>query len=188
MPEFQPIIIISVDPSSTKSGVACFEKASETTPFIELFGSLIDATAMKGSSYDRIRFITDQIEAILNNTICPLKQAHSYTVIALIEVPTGRVHGDRHGGHGAGLSIYGMAVGAVLQLLRMNSVVDQVVCMTTQWTGGFSKDKRLILAKKIMPSFDWATDKGFDVADAAAMVAMALATTFKNGFDPKDQS
>ena len=85
----------------------------------------------------------------------------------IIEIPSGKVNLARHHGGGAGLSVYGMAVGVVWHMLYLNSTPIPVT--EIEWTGGFSKEKRAAIAKKIYPQYDPAQDKGNDISDAIAL-------------------
>lgn len=95
---------------------------------------------------------------------------------AVVEVPSGKVHGGRHrgrhGGGGAGLSTYGAASGAVCQLLVSVLGVERVVGVTAEeWAGKLGKWMRKQRAGWCQPEYDTHADPGGDVADALELAA-----------------
>lgn len=91
---------------------------------------------------------------------------------AVIEVPSGKVHRGRHGGGGAGLSLYGLAAGAMRQLLIARLGAEAVSSVTAeQWTGGKRKQARNLLLAAEIGSYAAvrSSDRGGDVGDAIAL-------------------
>lgn len=92
----------------------------------------------------------------------------------VIEVPSGRVHTARHGGGGAGLSVYGFAAGVAAQACvqaRDRLAPDSPIYGVTaeRWTGGHGKDKRQRVAARRCPWYSAALDPGGDEADAICL-------------------
>lgn len=95
---------------------------------------------------------------------------------AAIEIPSGKVHKRRHGGQGAGLSVYGMAAGIILVELRR--VLPSVGWFTElDWTGGRSKRDRwpdFVVCFPHLADQVARVDPGGDVADAALIAIFEL--------------
>ena len=87
----------------------------------------------------------------------------------IIEVPSGHVGRNRHKGGGAGLSLYGVAVGYVIAIADQIGTVHLV--NETEWTGGTPKDQRVGLIKATTPEYRPHADRdpGGDIADAIAL-------------------
>lgn len=86
----------------------------------------------------------------------------------VVEITEGKVS-RRHGsGGGAGLAVYGMAVGAFWW--AMHSVLR--VCIATtenDWTAGVPKLRRSVVIRGLFPSYALIDDPGLDVADAIGL-------------------
>ena len=111
---------------------------------------------------------------------CP----HALSTVA-VEVTTGKVS-KRHGGGGAGLAVYGMAVGAVYAWLRCMSVsvpnrysYEVMAVRENVWTKGVPKHKRMKALAAEFPPYREALDSGKDnkgdIGDAIGVALYAQA-------------
>ena len=92
----------------------------------------------------------------------------------VLEIPSGKVHARRHLGGGAGLSVYGMAAGAILwaAVKAMGGIVSLVCCVKeTEWTRGVPKGERQRRVALAYPAYREAMGKDSpgDVADAIGL-------------------
>lgn len=148
--------ILTLDPSSTAIGY-CFGRE----------GSVLDAgvvTPAKKSApaIQRIESMADQLGELITGS-CIQR--------VVIEMPSKHVNRGRHGGSGAGLAVYGMAVGFVwgrVQSWGLGSNVDLVDPET--WTHGRAKAMRILRVQAELPGYDPAKDKGGDCADAVCLM------------------
>ena len=118
--------------------------------------------------YHRITDIRNGL-ARLMNSMTPSPSLY------LIEVTSGKVNKRRHKGGGAGLAIFGVAVGALWQMGLMWKPEDgsepPVVMPVTenQWKGSFGKLKSVRVAEKYSDEYDPQVDPEFNIADAIAL-------------------
>ena len=89
--------ILSIDPSSTACGWALLDLAGRI-----LQGGIIKPDKIRSEPQFRIKRMAEDLQRLLNE-LGP--------GIVLIEITSGKVGTNRHKGHGAGLGVYGMAVG-----------------------------------------------------------------------------
>ncbi len=86
-----------------------------------------------------------------------------------IEITSGKTS-SRHGGSGAGLGTYGMAVGHVARWAICNTSHDRVhQVYENDWTRGSKKERRKAHAEYAYPLYkeNWSEkDKGGDISDA----------------------
>ena len=144
--------LLTIDPSSTRTGYALFDGPAK----------LLDAGYFKpiratDSPLDRIFTMADDLAAML--------ERHDPERI-LIETTNGKMHGNRRGG-GAGMAIYGMAVGAMFATARiMTSDVEAI--LESDWTRRIPKDRRQAKIRVCFPQYAklYHEDPGADVADA----------------------
>lgn len=90
----------------------------------------------------------------------------------VIEIPSGKVNHNRHGGAGSGLSVYGFAVGMLYQaIVTAHPLGAEFVAgvLESKWIGGHTKDKRRRVARTYQPGYDQAKDRGGDEADAICL-------------------
>jgi hypothetical protein len=96
----------------------------------------------------------------------------------LIEITSGKVGHNRHKGSGAGLAVYGMAVGylwAVIDCWLRRLPAEQqknteiVLVKENDWTRGVPKADRIAAVAAEFPAYDTAQDPGGDLADAIAL-------------------
>ena len=116
-------------------------------------------TPRSRSAYERI----DAMGEDLRQAIRVHRPTH-----AVIELTSGKV-GGRHGGRGAGLATYGVAVGALREVLRTELGAGVVTgVLENEWTRGVSKAKRLAWLRYRFPAYAEAAarDGGGDMGDA----------------------
>lgn len=145
-------VIVGIDPSSTTTGYAR----------MTLAGELVDAG----------RFIAPRKDTPLRR-ILYMRQAVAELVrgvpAVVIEITTGKV-AARHRGGGAGLAVYGMAVGAIL--VEAEHVCDNVLAVTENvWTEGVRKMQRRREIAVMFPAYSAIVkrDPGGDVSDAIGL-------------------
>lgn len=153
--------IIAVDPSSTRTGYAVMQPPGKVieggylTPRRCRDEPIVRATAMG-------RELRDLIAG-----------EHPHDVV--VEVTSGKVQA-RHRGGGAGLAVYGMAVGLILGA----ALYGQVCCpkhwgthwvYENEWTQGRPKDARRERLRIEYPQYAaaFAADSGGDLADAIGL-------------------
>jgi Holliday junction resolvasome RuvABC endonuclease subunit len=152
------VTLLALDPSSTRTGYAVFA------------GELVDAGLLtprprKLDFVPRIHQMAADVRGLIEQYL-PEK--------IVIEITSGHV-GHRHKGHGAGLSVYGMAVGYLLAVVeasgRSVSAIEENV-----WTRGVPKTKRTaMIAAMYRRQYNPANDPGGDVADAIGLGRFFLA-------------
>jgi len=155
--------ILGIDPSSTAAGCALLDEG----------GRLLDAWIIKPAKISaapqfRIDSICGDIAELLG-VVSP--------DIIVIEWTVGKVGLRRHKGQGAGLAIYGAAVGAVWQAVKnwaRGKICEIVLIPENEWTRGVSKGQRTARISSTYPGYDLDADKGGDVADAIGIVEYFL--------------
>jgi len=160
------IKLLSLDPSSTRTGYAIFDVASHAS-FVPRECGYLSPNSAKDSAVDRIRTMGTELRQIVRDE-CP----H----VAVIEVTTGKVQ-RRHKGGGAGLGIYGEAVGYMLGQLDMASTLHPheamavIPVLENDWTCGVRKAARQMAIAARYPQFaaGFAKDTGADAADALGL-------------------
>ncbi len=146
------IPILALDPSSSRTGYALMRTS----------GQLVEAGLFKPGK------ATDPATARIEVMGCELSLLLTAIVVActVIEISSGKV-GKRHGGGGAGLATYGMAVG---YLWAVASRHGPVVCVPENlWTRGQEKKKRQAEIAMAFRQYKPATDPGGDIADAIGL-------------------
>lgn len=152
--------IIAFDPSSATVGYS----VSENGAIID--AGLIKPTRTKDDAATRIRDMRRDVVDLVDE-----HYEHHWQpdTIAVIESPSKHV-GRRHGGGGAGLAIYGWAVGMVQATCVSLMGEDQVhVVSVDEWTRGRRKASRLAMVKAAWPAWTVEADPGMDAADAIAL-------------------
>lgn len=92
--------------------------------------------------------------------------------VIVIEVPSSHVNKKRHKGGGAGLAIYGLAVGHIRRecLAFVAGTDKQLIDVDSQdWTQGTTKYHRQGIVACQFPQYIPSEDPGGDVADAIAL-------------------
>lgn len=158
-------MVLCLDPSSTCIGWATFPEPtpSNADPKPERFGKI---ASNKPRAWDRMILQTRQVFDLIE-TDCR---------VVVIEIPDGKVHGrmkSRSGG--AGLSVYGMAVGYLIGKLTADPFVELHPITQTQWTNRpgvrvvQSKEQRQAWVALRHKNYNPAKDDGGDVADAISL-------------------
>lgn len=154
---------ISLDPSSASSGgatgVAVFD--CKGTPSL-IYAGRLRSKPVNAPAYERIDQIVDQVIGLTRTY---------HADLALIETTTGKTSGGGRDARGAGLAIYGVAVGAVRQALRSEIGKTKVIgILENDWTARTNKLERWHYCRASYPSFSavWQDDDGkYDASDAA---------------------
>jgi len=161
----QKKILVSIDPGSTVCGYAIFRFDQHRAEFKEV--GLLKAKATL-NPYKRIEILLGDIETLL-------KSVKPHAVV--IETTTGKVGGKRHKGGGAGLSIYGVAVGAIwISVLRLGYETNLI--KENEWTGKIPKDERIENIALLVGDWILKGDPGGDAADAVGLGRYYLSKTF----------
>ena len=155
MPANGPLIL-GLDPSSTTTGYAILNGPDNLRE-----AGLFAPTNKRAPALERIAEMIDDLTATI---------ADYHPSRAVIEITSGKV-GKRHGGQGAGLAVYGMAVGALWWATVKLLGPDQVTAIDENtWTQGIPKRRRQMELFARFPKYaDWANggnDPGADAADA----------------------
>lgn len=144
-------MILSLDPSSTLTGYAVM--ARDAT-LIEC--GLLRPRPAKGPWWARCESVAGDIRELV--------QQHGVTQV-IIETPSAHV-GARHKGSGAGLAVYGAAVGWLAAYCRFALRVEVEPVSVDEWKSG-ARGKPHALAAAMYPrGYDAKADKGGDAADA----------------------
>ena len=159
--------ILSIDPSSTKTGYAVFDDAKRGE-------KLIEAGNVHGKADARP---LDRVEAMIQELYIILTEHEVNTI--LIEIPDGKVHGRLQGVNMGGLAIYGMAVGAVWWAMRGRWAGVKPISVN-EWTNGVPKAERAATTQLRHPEQDLTKDSGHDAADAIGMADWWLANRAVN--------
>lgn len=161
-------MILALDPSSTRTGYALLSRG----------GQLGEAGLLKPAK-------TADPAACRIETMCQdlrelLETAGPATVV--IEWTSGKIarRGRGRGINGAGLAIYGIAVGALWrEVCNYCSQDRQRRCQLIAeniWTAGTAKAKRQAMIARRFARYDPASDPGGDVADAIGLGCYYLET------------
>ena len=149
--------ILSIDPSITCTGWAISDGAKVLS-----VGKIRTNPAF--TLPERVWQIMNEFSMMETREILKVKSI-------IIEIPSGHVNHSRNKGSGAGLSIYGFAVGAIWQWLRYG-YGEQVHCVPeSEWIGPRNrlKERRKQLAAMYYPEYRKLKDAGGDIADAICL-------------------
>lgn len=150
----------AIDPGLTTTGWSAMEDGQ-----VLVAGGLLKPRPRTGEVGVRIDSLCEQLYRLLDD-YKPLD--------VVIEVTSGHVNRGRHKGAGAGLGIYGMAVGELhrqckwwASLHSHGQCYPQVHRIEENlWTARRPKVKRVDTARLMFPQYDPAQDPGGDLADA----------------------
>lgn len=152
-----PIILLAIDPSTTRTGYALMTSAVD----------VIDAGYLKPKRAKDPAFVRldDMIED-LTDIALPAEAGQVMPTHGVIEVPSGKPGVGSRAGARASLAIYGFAAGAMWQCLQCKLTtrrIDEI-----EWTHGVPKAKRQMIVSAMFPAYRAviALDTGGDVADA----------------------
>lgn len=158
----RPRIYLSLDPGSQITGYAVMAEGER----------LVEGGVLRP---DRTRDpVIDRLRAMKRDLLTLLEQVRPDVIV--VEFTSGKV-GKRHGGSGAGLAIYGMAVGMLWEVCenwaevrRAYGLPCRVECIPeNEWTRGQSKAKRAAVITALFPEYLGENDKGMDIADAIGL-------------------
>lgn len=152
--------ILSIDPSSTKTGFALLDERE----------TLLDAGTLRpNKTTDAAEYRVAAMCRDLENLLII-----NAPDIVVIEWTSGKV-GRRHKGYGAGLAVYGIAIGAIWRtavIWAAKGAARQVITIyENEWTAGKSKSRRSGLIKTLYPKIDLSKDTDGDIADAIGLGA-----------------
>ena len=158
-------LLLALDPSSQAIGWAALQ-AGEV---LVAGGVLLPEKVSERDPYVRIDSLCGRLWELLETN-------GPKTVV--VEVTSGKVGENRHKGHGAGLAIYGVAVGAVwrecrawtryeLATRRRLTHVERVY--ENDWTHQIPKRTRTLAIAAMYPRYDVEADPGGDEADAIGL-------------------
>jgi len=122
------MIVMGIDPGSQRTGYAVIDS---TRGVLVASGAIVPDNR-RGQPVERIDNIVDTVLHVLG--------AHRPAVV-VIEVTSGKV-ARRLPGRISGLSVYGMAVGAIRQAVRGRNGTELVSVAENEWTRGVSKRRR----------------------------------------------
>lgn len=152
--------LLAIDPSSTRTGLAV----------MDYDGNLIEAFAAEPKSTDSAdkRIITQC------GDVYDLLAATDLDCI-VIEGTSGKINKKRHKGSGAGMSVYGMAVGAIWMTCYwwvfndFYSSIDVIIIPENDWTNGVEKKQRAANMAMVYPQYKPENDPGLDIGDAIGL-------------------
>jgi hypothetical protein len=171
-PEETLVKLLALDPSSTRTGYAVFEMFHDAPSG----AALIDAGYLQPPKRE-----APAIERIAEMVVDLRELMHELMPRNIvIEIPSGHV-GNRHLGRGAGLSIYGLAVGALWSAARapiggQGRRIEVLTLEENAWTRGVQKNKRQMAVAMEFPQYREVISKdgGADVADAIGLGRFAI--------------
>jgi hypothetical protein len=151
------VTVLALDPSSTCVGYALLRAADV---LVEC-GRLTPAKA-RATPAHRIPTIGQELAALL---------AATTPTEVVIEITSGKVagHARARGHNGAGLGVYGMAVGYLWR--ECVAAVGESVATVEEnvWTAGVPKNRRARYIATLFPVYRTANDPGGDIADAIGL-------------------
>lgn len=147
--------LLAIDPSSSCSGYAVM---SDERTLIEC-GKLKPTRAKDGPN--------TRIRTMVNEALQLIAEHQPDWVV--VEDTSGKVARRHGGGGGAGLAIYGKAVGWFICQMEQR-MPGRVTCVVENlWTRGVSKPKRQAFIASLYRPYDPKQDTGGDVADAIGL-------------------
>jgi hypothetical protein len=159
-------ILFGIDPSSSAFGWG--EVFADGPCIISTVGGVIFPAKKSAPAIERIASMIEQLDELIHDRTWTQGQIKA----AIVEITSGKV-AKRHKGGGAGLGVYGMAVGAAWQACRTNANIGDVVTVTeNEWTQGKRKETRRIWARAFAPLYEEQIepiDKGLDAADGICL-------------------
>lgn len=147
-------MILALDPSSSVTGYCCLSDS----------GTVIDAGVIKptrATDDANTRIVTMSTDVA--NLILEFEPS-----VIVIEDTSGKV-GKRHGGNGAGLSIYGKAIGHLWAVCSRVAPGKVHMVPENTWCRSVSKGNRQLRVMDAVPKYRAEKDKGADCADAIGL-------------------
>jgi len=162
--------ILSVDPSSTRTGWALLSQGERL-----LQGGILTPDKVRSDPQFRIAAMCRDLRQLLD-------EIEPETI--LIEITSGKVAGHkRNAMKGAGLGVYGMAVGAIWQAAEawlrsrppeQKNETEIVLIKENDWTRGIPKSDRIAGVASRFPEYSSEQDPGGDLADAIGLAIWYL--------------
>lgn len=145
--------LLAIDPGSVNTGYALFED-----------DKLVDAGRLHAS---QTWTPVERIHALIADMRKLIADTGPGTIV--IEITSGKVQA-RHGGGGAGLAIYGVAVGALWATCLQHAAQVEAV-LENVWTCGVPKRSRQMAVAAAYPQYraSQLVDRGGDIADAIGL-------------------
>lgn len=167
-------LTISIDPSSTATGVAIFRGKKLVSIDI-----IKGQTKTKTAPHERALLMARHVIAVVEQRVLQIeKNKERIRLSVVIEVP-----GGQNRPHARGLVTLGMSVGACCSLLLQWSETFKdssfEMVLASEWTrlgGGRpkSKDMRAEIIVEKFKSWDFSGDRGHDMKDAVGLGAWKL--------------
>lgn len=157
-------VIFSIDPGSVRSGFAVLDRSQR---LIEA-GLLLPNKRAAGAEF--------RIHDMCRDLVTLLGKHRPKTI--LLEWPSGHVGRKRHHGGGAGLSTYGVSVGALWREVfnwRRSLPADDAISVNihliheNDWTNQVPKRDRQIAIASMFPEYRIELDLGGDISDAIGL-------------------
>ncbi len=164
------MILVAIDPSSTAVGYAVFEYlGSIDPPAADMAAGICEWKLREiGRFVSHKQTLRCRLSAFCADLMDMLSEFKPGVIV--IEIPSGHV-GYRHKGGGAGLSIYGLAVGRLWGVcLQYQAEAGgcgiSVQPVTEAWTDGKPKADRHYILEHIYDMYQMKKDPGGDIGDA----------------------
>ena len=157
-------LLLAVDPSSTRTGWAVLALSGQLRQ-----AGILNPDKARVAAEFRVADMARDLRELLDEW---------QPVVVVIEHTSGKVGLNRHGGAGAGLAIYGFAIGALWQTaadwqrsLPAEAQARTMVKLITEneWTRGIPKEKRQAAVAAEFTAYDPSADPGGDIADAIGL-------------------
>ena len=164
----QPLQILAIDPSSTRTGYAMMAEAG---PVLQVLGAGYVCPGKPTAPY--LQRVEDMAKGVLDLINCADLGDPDRVIV---EVPSGHVHGRIRDRQPQGLSVYGFGAGAIWWQLR-RKLGDRVIGIDQNtWTRGTLKKARQASVMAHWPQYQsiLAKDSGADAADAISLGAWWL--------------
>lgn len=153
------MILLSIDPSSTCTGYAVLSRPEGRDDAVLIDAGRLTPEKPRAKAADRIASMVAQVGDLIREH----RPTH-----AAVELPSAHVHRGKRAGGGAGLAIYGMAVGAVWQGV-WGLVAWVVLVDPNTWTGRVNKTTRARRIEALGIGYRMDQDPGLDGADAIGL-------------------
>jgi len=150
--------ILALDPSSTRTGYALLDEQEKL-----LEAGFLSPRKRTDPPAERIAAMVEDLLGLLH-TLEP--------AAVVIEWTTGKVGRRRHHGAGAGLAVYGAALGALWQAacFHARQAGGRVeLAVENEWTDGRPKAERAAAIARLYPQYQAERDPGGDMADAIGL-------------------
>lgn len=148
-------MLLALDPSITATGYAVFGATDD-----DLLEWGVNRPTIGWSRCRKIRWLLSELEKTLGE----------YDIEdVVVEVPSGKVAMKTAGSRGAGIAVYGEAVGVHEGWLLAQDGVALHRVDERQWTARSKKQTRALRVEARFPDYDRTIDRGLDGADAIGL-------------------